>query len=82
MQTHENENHPPTPSAPISEPLTPLVYTVKETAQVLKTSTKTVRRLIKRRFFAPCRALRKILIPRSQVEAFLKATCGQPKAFL
>lgn len=82
MKTHENENQPPNPSAPISEPLTPLVYTVKETAQVLKTSTKTVRRLIKRRFFAPCKALRKILIPRSQVEAFLKATCGQPKAFL
>lgn len=61
---------------------TPLVYTVDETATVLRTSTKTVRRLIKRGFFAPSRALRKILIPRSQVEAFLKSTCGQPKAYL
>lgn len=82
MQTRENETHPPNHSAPKSEPLTPLVYTVKETAIVLNSSTKTVRRLIKRRFFAPCKALRKILIPRTQVEAFLKATCGQPKAFL
>ena len=60
---------------------TPLVYTVAETAIVLRSSTKTVRRLIKRGFFAPSKALRKLLIPRSQVEAFLKSTCGNPKAF-
>ena len=61
---------------------TPLVYTVAETAIVLRSSTKTVRRLIKRGFFAPSKALRKLLIPRSQVEAFLKSTCGNPKALL
>ena len=61
---------------------TPLVYTVEETALVLRTSTKTVRRLIKRGFLSPSTALRKLLIPRSQVDAFLKATCAEPKAFL
>jgi excisionase family DNA binding protein len=58
----------------------PLVYTVKETAEALCTCTKTVRRLIKRGFFSPCKALRKILIPRAQVEDFLRRTCGTPTA--
>jgi excisionase family DNA binding protein len=57
----------------------PLVYTVEEAAAVLKISTKSVRRLIKRGFLTGSKALRKILIPRQQIEAFLKATCDVPK---
>jgi excisionase family DNA binding protein len=58
----------------------PLVYTIEETAAVLRISTKSVRRLIKRGLLTGSKALRKILIPRKQVEDFIKATCDQPKA--
>jgi excisionase family DNA binding protein len=57
----------------------PLFYDIKQTAAALNMSTKTVRRLIRRGLFSPCKALRKVLIPRSQIEAFLKATCDTPK---
>ena len=57
----------------------PLVYTVEEAAAVLKISTKSVRRLLARGFLTGSKALRKILIPRTQIEAFLKATCDVPK---
>jgi excisionase family DNA binding protein len=56
----------------------PLVYTVEETAAVLKISTKSVRRLLARGLLTGCNAFRKILIPRKQVEDFLKATCETP----
>jgi excisionase family DNA binding protein len=62
--------------------LVPLVYTVEETAGVLKISTKSVRRLLKRRLLSGSKALRKILIPRRQVEDFLKATCEVPKTLV
>jgi len=58
----------------------PLAYDIKQTAAALNTCTKTVRRLIQRGYFTPCKALRKILIPREQIEAFLKATCDAPTA--
>jgi excisionase family DNA binding protein len=61
---------------------TPLVYTVEEAAAALNCSTKTIRRLIHRGYFTPCKALRKILIPRGQIEAFLKSTCDVPKTLL
>jgi excisionase family DNA binding protein len=57
----------------------PLVYTVEEAAAVLKISTKSVRRLLARGLLTGSKALRKILIPRQQLEAFLKATCDVPK---
>ena len=57
----------------------PLVYTVEEAAAVLKISTKSVRRLLSRGYLTGSKALRKILIPRQQLEAFLKATCDVPK---
>jgi len=70
-QKHMNENSN-------GSKIEPLVYTVKETSVVLNCSTKTVRRLLARRQLAGCKALRKILIPREQVHAFLKATCDKP----
>jgi len=56
----------------------PRVYTVEEAAIVLKVSTKTIRRLLARRLLTGSKALRKILIPREQIDAFLKATCDKP----
>jgi excisionase family DNA binding protein len=55
-----------------------LVYTVEEAARVLNVSTKTIRRLLARRLLTGSKALRKILIPRQQLEAFLMATCDKP----
>ena len=60
----------------------PLVYTVEEAAAVLKVSTKSIRRLIARGLLTGSKALRKILIPRTQIEAFLMATCDVPKTAL
>ena len=57
-----------------------MAYDIKQAAAALNTCTKTVRRLIQRGFFCPCKVLRKNLIPRQQIEAFLKATCDTPKA--
>jgi excisionase family DNA binding protein len=57
----------------------PLVYTVEETAAALKISTKSVRRLLARGLLTGSKALRKILIPRKQLDDFLKATCDVPK---
>jgi excisionase family DNA binding protein len=56
----------------------PVFYTIPEAAAVLNVCTKTVRRLIARRYLTCCNVLRKKLIPRSQIEAFLKATCDAP----
>jgi excisionase family DNA binding protein len=58
----------------------PLLYDIKQVAAALNTCTKTVRRLIQRGYFTPCKAVRKILIPREQIEAFLKATYSAPAA--
>jgi len=66
----------PAPAAPLPESL---FYDIKQTAAALNTCPKTVRRLIQKGNFCPCKAVRKILIPRSQVEAFVKATCDVPK---
>ncbi len=55
-----------------------LVYTVAQAAIALNVSTKTVRRLLQRRLLTGSKALRKILIPRKQIEEFLKATCDKP----
>jgi excisionase family DNA binding protein len=71
--------------APESQPgqsspkLTSVVYTIEEAAVVLNVCTKTVRRLIDRRLLTCCRVLRKKLIPREQIERFLKATCDVPQ---
>jgi excisionase family DNA binding protein len=56
----------------------PLAYTVEQAATALNISTKSVRRLLKRRLLTGSKALRKILIPREQIEEFLKATCEAP----
>ena len=56
----------------------PLLYDIQQSAQVLNVSTKTIRRLLARRKLTSCKVLRKVLIPRDQLTAFLKATCDKP----
>ena len=51
-----------------------LAYSLKETAAMLGICEKSVRRLIYRGLIRPCRALRHILIPRTEIERFLRDT--------
>ena len=60
-------------------PVEPLLYDINQTAAMLNCCTKSVRNLIRRGWLKPCKVLRKVLIPRKQIEDFIKATCGTPK---
>jgi AraC-like DNA-binding protein len=77
--TSLSSSAPETQAVPSGPKLTPLVYTIEETAIVLNCSTKTVRRLLDRQLLTCCNVLRKKLIPCKQIESFLKATCDVPK---
>ena len=63
------------PETPLPEPL---AYDIKQAAAKLNVSTKTIRRLLRRGKLTCCKVLRKILIPREQIENFLKLTCDKP----
>lgn len=65
-------------NTPASDRPEPLAYDINQAAAALNVSTKTVRRLLRRRKLTSCNALRKVLIPRKQIEAFLQATCPNP----
>ena len=54
-----------------------LVYTVEETAAILKTSQKTVYRLVNRGLLKASKALRHLRITRKSVEDFLENTTNQ-----
>ena len=60
--------------APSRPPLPRLAYSVEETAQMLGVCTKSVRRLIARGLLRPSRALRHLLIPKAEIDKFLKDT--------
>lgn len=47
-------------------------YTLKEAALYLNVSTRTVERLIQRRLLRRNTALRKILIPRTELDSFIE----------
>lgn len=47
-------------------------YTLKEAALYLNVSTRTVERLIQRRLLRRNKALRKIFIPRTELDGFLE----------
>jgi excisionase family DNA binding protein len=66
------------PSGPVTSNPEPLVYDINQVAFLLNVCPKTVRRLLARGKLTSCNVLRKVLIPRSQIEAFLKATCDKP----
>jgi excisionase family DNA binding protein len=51
-----------------------LAYTVEEVAVILGISTVSVRRLIRRGLLRPSRALRVLLISKSEIERFLETT--------
>jgi excisionase family DNA binding protein len=51
-----------------------LAFSVQETAQMLGICDKSVRRLIMRGLIRPSRALRHVLIPKDEVERFLRET--------
>ena len=51
-----------------------LAYSLKETAAMLGICDKSVRRLIHRGLIRPSRALRHILIPKTEIERFLRDT--------
>jgi len=51
-----------------------LAYSVKEAAHMLGVCDKSVRRLILRGLIRPSRALRHILIPKDELERFLRET--------
>jgi excisionase family DNA binding protein len=82
MQNGQNElpsgGAIPAPELPEPRHPEPLAYDIKQAAIALNISTKTVRRLLWRGKLTSCKALRKILIPREQIGAFLKATCDKP----
>ena len=51
-----------------------LAYSVQEAAHMLGVCDKSVRRLILRGLIRPSRALRHILIPKDELERFLRET--------
>ena len=51
-----------------------LAYSVQETARMLGICDKSVRRLILRGLIRPSRALRHVLIPKNEIERFLRDT--------
>ena len=63
----------PEPSLPAA-----LAYDINQAAAKLNVSTRTVRRLLRRRKLTCCKVFRKILIPREQIDNFLKLTCDKP----
>ena len=78
MNTIKNPAGETVPAPPKAFSCSPLLLNIEQTASALNFSTKTVRRLIVRGKFRPCKAVRKILIPTWQIEAFIKETCGMP----
>ena len=54
-----------------------LAYSMKETAHILGCNYISVHRLLKRGLLRSSSALRTKLIPRSEIERFLKATLGK-----
>lgn len=51
-----------------------MAYSIREAAEILGVSEKSVRRLIDRRLLRPSRALRHLLIPKKEIERFLDET--------
>ena len=51
-----------------------VAYSVQETARMLGVCDKSIRRLILRGLIRPSRALRHILIPKDEIDRFLRDT--------
>ena len=83
MNTEIDEKHPAKSngiSVLISTPAKDLLiarrmaFSVRETAEMLGVSEKTVRRLINRKLLRSSHALRHLLIPKKEIERFLDET--------
>lgn len=61
----------------VAAPPLRLAYSIKEAAEILGVSEKSVRRLIIRRLLWPSRALRHLLIPKKEIERFLEETMAR-----
>lgn len=59
---------------PVDQEFPRLANSAQETARVLGICDKSVRRLILRGLIRPSRALRHILIPKEEIERFLRDT--------
>ncbi|MBE7504191.1 MAG: helix-turn-helix domain-containing protein [Verrucomicrobiales bacterium] len=51
-----------------------LAYSIQETARMLGVCNKSIRRLILRGLIRPSRALRHLLIPKAELDRFLRDT--------
>ena len=60
------------PGAATSEALPRLAYSIRELAEMLNLSQKTIRRLIQRNLLKPMRATRHIRIYRQEIERFVR----------
>ena len=69
-RTIMNTTAPPQSTQPASR----LAFSVQETALMLGVCDKSVRRLILRGLIRPSRALRHILIPKDEIDRFLRET--------
>jgi excisionase family DNA binding protein len=54
-----------------------LVYTVEETAEILKVCEKTVYRLVERKMLHAIKALRHLRITKKSLDAFLASAAGE-----
>lgn len=68
----------PSPETIRAAQVEPLFCDIQQAANLLNMSTKTVRRLIWVGKLTRCSAVRKVLIPRKQIDEFIKATCATP----
>ena len=82
MKMNENQSGQTSNSAPATSLPEPLMYDIDQAAAALNVCTKTVRRLLRRGLLTSCKCLRKVLIPRKQIEEFMKANCDIPKLTL
>ncbi len=65
---------PPAPPPSQSDPFKGrLMFTIKETAEMLGLSHRSVYRLVQRQILKTSRALRHIKIPKAEIERFLKS---------
>ncbi|MBU6399694.1 MAG: helix-turn-helix domain-containing protein [Verrucomicrobia bacterium] len=72
----EAQTEHPRPSAGIDPQLyaTRLAFSVREAAEILGVSEKTIRRLIDRRLIKVSRGLRHLRIPKSELTRYLETT--------
>lgn len=63
--------------APEIRRLPQMVYTVEETAEILKVREKTVYRLVERKMLHAIKALRHLRITKSSLDNLLTSTAGE-----